>query len=259
MELVLCLVASAGRTALGIWWDLCEIERTRAHLQKSGVWRIARPKSCTASETADRTPSNTVTGDTQVRSQSSAQVGRQALLVSSGKDNIVHAIHALVILCCSSLLCSCEWQRCCWMQAHGRGGARMKRYKVPDHFRRGLRQAIGVGTAVFVGYLLLHGDRLLALHLPMHAGVPATALVCLFGLFARVCTMLLAILLIHTVPRYASLCSTVLVLCANGRCQGAVCQAVAARRQVGGHHNRCRGQPCSGQGHTGARLYNLGK
>ena len=33
----------------------------------------------------------------------------------------------------------------------------MKRYKVPDHFRRGLRQAIGVGIAVYVGYLLLHG------------------------------------------------------------------------------------------------------
>ncbi|KAK9835385.1 hypothetical protein WJX81_006485 [Elliptochloris bilobata] len=33
----------------------------------------------------------------------------------------------------------------------------MKRYKVPDHYRRGLRQAIGVGIAVFIGYLLLHG------------------------------------------------------------------------------------------------------
>ena len=35
----------------------------------------------------------------------------------------------------------------------------MKRYKVPDHYRRGLRQAIGVGVAVFIGYLLLHGAR----------------------------------------------------------------------------------------------------
>ena len=26
----------------------------------------------------------------------------------------------------------------------------MKRYKVPDHYRRGLRQAIGVGIAVFM-------------------------------------------------------------------------------------------------------------
>jgi len=55
----------------------------------------------------------------------------------------------------------------------------MKRYKVPDHFRRGLRQAIGVGTAVFVGYLLLHGDHLLALYLSMHA---STAFNYLFGL-----------------------------------------------------------------------------
>lgn len=39
----------------------------------------------------------------------------------------------------------------------------MKRYKVPDHFRRGLRQAIGVGIAVYVGYLLLHGAAV-ALH-----------------------------------------------------------------------------------------------
>jgi len=58
----------------------------------------------------------------------------------------------------------------------------MKRYKVPDHFRRGLRQAIGVGTAVFVGYLLLHGDLLLALYLPMHASAPITAFVYLFGI-----------------------------------------------------------------------------
>ncbi len=184
---------------------------------------------------------------------------QQALLLFTGVDNIFSCRSRSCFWHCYSVFWwFCEWQIRCWAQGLGRGNARMKRYKVPDHFRRGLRQAIGVGTAVFVGYLLLHGDRLLALYntfLCMQALLSSTCLVYVH----QVCTTRMTRVLIHMVQRIASL----LYLphgagVVNGRCQGAICQAVAARRQVGGHHDRCRGQPCPRQGHTGMPLHRLG-